>query len=1065
MKNKKIMLLKIFIGFCVCNFLSFSVFAADVISSNWNLNDISSQIRSLTADYSGTSSIIGGASKNGNASNNTLIINGLTVSTESDNQTAYDNGTGILAGGAVYDHEANQNSVQVINGSTIQGRTVIGGIAMLDAYENRANNGQANNNSVLIKDSSVIKSSTQVSYQEYDPSTESYTTEYKYVGGNVYGGVLNYAHGNANTNSVTIDNSIIEGDVVGSYAEAQVIAGVDFQDNGDINEEFRPDTTTDNSVVKIINGSNVSGSVMGGYGPYAISGNTVEIDASTVNEVYGAVPHFTLYNSDNTTQTTARDNTVIIRNGSTISKGAVARGYSVNSINNKMIIDNSTISDGYIYSANIILDLRGESNDIPIHATVESNSLTISNMPVSTANEIGAGLNLSGKANNNTVSLTNVSGLTIPRPAVSFGVLDMAGLHVANLLSLKDHNGVAISINNFNSSLGFIYGGAGIDGTTQTNDVNATPVGGVLPDDADVVPGEVIVASGGNQADGNTVTISNSTINANIVGGFASQIKEIAYVNWAEDSGDYIKTSTLKVGNEIIVYRSVCDGNGQNCSDPEITSRTPYDSSTVSEISASNNTVILEDVSLDGVVYGGFVAAADVRIDGVKTSNNTVIIRGNTSLSNTSVIYGGSAYLGRTTNRLVFDHVAGTGGAYITYDNPNQFQNFNHTWQINADLNTRLDFQMNEVDAIVTIDNPQQQEGSATIIKTQTSSDLTDVEQNGVVTDLVDTTVELSQKRRGIYSYNLIGTKEDATTIGWVLSIVRDQNNVEIYGQLPLVGLALASDGSDILNGALREAWKSELSSGTFIDGGYHHTRYHTGSGFDLNSGIVQAGFWKKLNNDWLAGLFVKYANGSYETYPIKASGSANAFGGGLMTSYRYSETGYIEANAEVGYLDMEFKSRELLADMKSSGIYYGALFGVVEEITPTWNIFTNLQYLRKNKDSMTDNLGQEVSYDAMQSLAFRAGTEISLTKLTFEDIVPSIGASCIYEFDGKSKVDVSGTTNNEASMRGFSGRGEIAFSYNSEEGYLPLISKLTLFGQAGKRSGFGGELNLTFKF
>lgn len=1063
MKSRKVPLLKIFICFFVFNFLSFSVFASEVISPLWNLNDINSQIRSLTTDYSGTSAIIGGASKNGNASNNTLIIDGLNVSTEDDPQTAYDNGTDILAGGIVYNHEANNNTVQILNGSTIQGRDVIGGGGLLEYWENRTNSAYVSGNSVLIKDSSIIKSSLPVNHYEYDPITHSYVLVSDYIGGNVYGGVAGYYHGKNDKNSITIDNSTVEGGIIASYAKAQTISGTDFDEHGNLNEGFFPDIFTGNSTIKILNGSVVNGAVIGGFGSAAMNGNNIEIDASTVNEVFAAMPDVTVYSTDNTSNTTARDNTIIIRNGSTINNVFVAGGASVNSINNKLIIDNSTINNGYFYSAFVLLDLR-QNGTIPINAEVSSNSIAINNMSSFTANEIAGALNLSGKANNNNVSLTNLSGLTISRPALTFGVLNIPNLETKNLLSLKDPNGVIIPTDDSNSSYGFIYGGTALDYTSQTNTM-PDPVGGVLPAGAADIPGTQIIANGGNQADGNRVSISNSTVNANIIGGFSGEIREVDYTNWSEESGDYIKQQTVKIGNEVVVYRSVCDGNGQNCSTPTDISHTPYTNVPSSQFSASNNTVILDNVNFDGTVYGGYVIGADLKDDNVKTSNNTVVIRGNTNLSATSLIFGGNGYLGMSSNNLVFDHVAGAGGTYITYNNANQFQNFNDTWQVNADLDTRIDFQMNNVDAIVNIDNPQNQEGTATIIKTQTSSDLTDVEQNGVIVDLGDTSIELSQKKKGIYSYDLVATKEDPTTVGWVLSIARDQNNVEIYGQLPLVGLALASEGSDILNNALREAWQSDLNSGSFVDGGYHHTRYHTGSGFDLNSGIIQSGFWKKLNSDWLAGLFVKYANGSYETYPIKATGSANAFGGGLMTSYRYSQTGYIEANAEVGYLDMEFKSSEMLADMKSRGIYYGGLFGVVEQITPYWNLFTNLQYLRKDKDSMTDNLGQKVSYDAMQSLAFRAGTDVRLTKLTFEDIVPSIGVSCIYEFDGKSKVDVSGTTNNEASMRGFSARGEIGFSYNSEEGYFPLISKLTLFGQGGKRSGFGGELNLSFKF
>ena len=915
---------------------------------------------------------------------------------------------------------------------------------------------------VLIKDSNVIKSSSPAIYNYYDPSTESYIPTPVYLGGDVFGGVVRYPNGNADNNEVVIDNSTIAGDVYGAYAESEPIVGLDYDEHGDVLEGFRPNYTTNNTTVKIINGSVVNGTVSGGYGPYAISGNKVEVDASTVSEVYGATPHFTLYNPDNTTQTSAINNEVLIHNGSNVGTAYTAGGYSVNAIGNKFTLDNSTVSSGLLYSAYVLLDFR-ENNTIPINADVSSNSLTIKNIGSSTIYEIGAGLNLSGKANQNTLSLVSVSGLTVSRPILSFGLLPVSSLETNNLFALKDLNGVVVPDNNFNASYGFVYGGASVDFTSQVNSM-PNPSGGVLPDDAGVTPAEEIIGNGGVQSDKNIVQISNSSINANIIGGFSGEFRFVNYTNWSENSGDFIKTVTTKVGNEIIVTNYVCDGNGQNCSAGTEVSRDNADA-VDSKFTASNNTVILENVNFDGTIYGGYVAGADLSIGNVETANNIVVIRGNTTLSNSSLVFGGNAYLGRTTNRLIFDHVAGAGNTYITYNNPNQFQNFNSTWQINADLDTRIDFRLNNVDAIVNVDNTNLQEGSATIIKTQTASDLSNIEQNGEVVDLIDTSVGLSRDKLGIYSYKLVGTKEDATTVGWVLSILRDSNNVEIYGQLPLVGLALASEGPEMLTKALNYAWQSQLDSSAFFDAGYHHTRYHTGSGFDLNSGIMQAGFWKKFNEEWLGGFFVKYSAGTYETYPIKASGNVNAFGGGVMTSYRYSQSGRIEANVEIGYLDLEFNSNQLTSSLRSKGAYYGALFGIAEDISSDWSLYTNLQYLRKGKDSVTDNLSQSVSYDAMQSIAWRVGTEVSFPNLSFEGIVPSLGASGIYEFDGKSKINVADTPNEEASMRGFSGRGEIALSYDSENGPFPLISKLTLFGQAGKRSGFGGELNFSFKF
>ena len=124
--------------------------AANALYPNWNLMNVSSQTRVLTEDYSGSGAIIGGGSLFNNVSNTSLTINGLTVSTESDVQAAYDQGSDFVAGGVVYDATANKNTINVIS-STIQGRTVIGGASFMNDWDKRLSTGTVTGSTVNNK--------------------------------------------------------------------------------------------------------------------------------------------------------------------------------------------------------------------------------------------------------------------------------------------------------------------------------------------------------------------------------------------------------------------------------------------------------------------------------------------------------------------------------------------------------------------------------------------------------------------------------------------------------------------------------------------------------------------------------------------------------------------------------------------------------------------------------------------------------------------------------------------------------------------------------------------------
>ena len=163
--------------------------------------------------------------------------------------------------------------------------------------------------------------------------------------------------------------------------------------------------------------------------------------------------------------------------------------------------------------------------------------------------------------------------------------------------------------------------------------------------------------------------------------------------------------------------------------------------------------------------------------------------------------------------------------------------------------------------------------------------------------------------------------------------------------------------------------------------------------------------------------------------------------------------------------MDMDFNSNELLSAFSSNGLYYGASAGFVENLLQDLDLFANIQWYRKANEDISDNLGQKIQFSALQSLALRFGADYMFRSLNLGGLTPALGVSGLYEFDGDSTVSVDGMSNSDASMKGMSGRGEFSLVYHNNDTFLPLHTVMTVFGQIGKREGFGGEVNISFEF
>lgn len=1008
------------------------VSAGQDIQGNWDGHNHHREITDNTNDNKSLAIVGAGSLNTGDIQGASLTVNGKDINIKTsdvanevynavthDKENRYEtpiyisgNATkgAYVAGGAAYNNNVSYNSVSM-TGTNLTGRNVIGGVSLMLEGDDRFGAYSADNNRVTI-------SGGLVNWYSFTPTGASSS---KSLGGNVYGGYTKFAKGSASNNTVIIqDGATVRGSVIGGFTD-QRLTEEDVKTKGVL------DTKANGNYV-LVKDSTVNGQVSGAQGAATAENNTVVIDHSTVDSVVGADEGRGVADSASSV-VNMDNNTVIVRNNSTVTNMAAAvTNSSVNAKGNTLTLDNSTVAMASVYAVNMgwAPDASGEN---PVKATVANNTLNLNKMS-GTFEELGGSINLAGTSNGNIINITN-SDVTLTNTSGYFftNKLDLPKLAANELLS-----------SDIPADKGLIFGGASMTYTSQTNSAPA-----------EKEPEIEKIAVYGTNSDGNIVSIAGGdsvkTINANIFGGFSAYINEVNYQT-KDDSG--VITTVKKEG---LVIKTTS-------SDPAAEAQEPKEVDQIDDVySASNNTVVLDNVKFNGKVYGGYVYGAELKVQNMLTKNNTVILRNKVELDPAAVIYGGNNDIsGPSTNQLVFDRTVGR------FMDKNQFKNFSNLWHINADFNTNAYFNF-DVNADMTLDKSTMKEDSKTVVTTVTSADLTNVREGDKVYDLTDSNIMLTQKKVGVYSYDLTPTRGTGNEILWTLTSTKDKANAEVYGQLPLVGLALISEGPEMLTQTLNDLWKSDTEQNTFINGGYHHTRYETGSGFDLDSGLTQAGAWKKFTNDWALGIFAKYAGGSYKTFPIKVTGDANVFGGGLMTSLRYSETGRLEATVEAGYVDAKFESSELLSTFKTKGMYYGASAGFVENPLEDLSLYANFNWKRKASDDITDDLDQKIKFDTLQSMAMRFGGDYAFNFVDWKGVIPSIGASAIYEMDGKSTVTVEDVKSSEASMKGMSGRGQISLAYHNQDTFLPLHSVLTVYGQVGKREGFGGEVNISFEF
>ncbi len=439
---------------------------------------------------------------------------------------------------------------------------------------------------------------------------------------------------------------------------------------------------------------------------------------------------------------------------------------------------------------------------------------------------------------------------------------------------------------------------------------------------------------------------------------------------------------------------------------------------------ASGNTVELDGVTVDGDVYAGYSSSGNA------TVNNTLILSGNTKINGD--FYGGNG-TESSGNSLLLRNYTGSVNAVDSFERVTIY-GLGSDVTFNEDVAGGIDVQL----------YGKPSEMSQVLAHTQSGTELT-----------------LNRGVLGAYAYSLTGTPNGSLT-DWSVKGQYQNDLAKPYAQAQLAGLALATIGDDMLEDAFNEAVALNTPNDSFGGVQYYDNSYETGSGFDLQSFVVQGGHWYKPG-DYVWGWFVRYGHGQYDTDPQSADGGIDDFGLGGFVLLPYSDEGRIEAVLRAGYQTGDFSSDELSSSLDLKGFYGVLSAGLVQNVSAL-QLYGKINWLYLTGDDGYDNLGQNVDFDAVQSLSGKIGAKLNLGTLA-NKYKPYVGVAGIYEIDGESSVSVDGHNVSDVEMDGLTGQAELGISYENVDAMLPMKSSVSVFGLAGQAEGWGANVRLAFSF
>ena len=333
-----------------------------------------------------------------------------------------------------------------------------------------------------------------------------------------------------------------------------------------------------------------------------------------------------------------------------------------------------------------------------------------------------------------------------------------------------------------------------------------------------------------------------------------------------------------------------------------------------------------------------------------------------------------------------------------------------------------------------------------------------------------------------VYEFEVAGSSNTGPLTAAYLGpdIGKSSENAKVYSKALLSGLMNVSAAYDLIErqaymDALAAAKNADLSdwAGFFsLDGG--REKIKTGSHIKANHFNLLGGAAKNKKIgafELLTVFFIEGGWGSYSTYnsfsagDIYGGGDTNYAGLGVMLKNRAESGLYYEASLRGGRVKTDFDSAGIGegASIDASAAYFGGHLGLGKETKKRGGVLdTSLKlfFTRQGGDSLSNQAGERLYFDAANSLRLRLGTRYSKAVGRRASFLGGIAAE--YEFGGKLKGSIDGIRIAAPDMRGASGLIELGIVGKTGKGWSAEIAAQGLFG---KRRGVGGTVSLNYAF
>ncbi len=440
--------------------------------------------------------------------------------------------------------------------------------------------------------------------------------------------------------------------------------------------------------------------------------------------------------------------------------------------------------------------------------------------------------------------------------------------------------------------------------------------------------------------------------------------------------------------------------------------------------SASGNTVYVSSSIIDGDIYGGFSTNPSA-----PTIHNTVILSGNGSVSGN--IYGGTG-------------PSDEGNTLWLQNYQGEIREVNNFANVTVrGLDSYVGFRRDTQAVFIPSGRPSEQEKLIAYALTDGSS------------------LTLGKEHVGVYRYSL-NKGVDGTRTYWTARGTFDRHLAKPYGQAQLAGLSLVSLANEQLSTVYEQAFKQKDEYDLFTSFEYGQNRYDTGSHFDMQYVNLQAGKWWKTEENAF-GVLAQYGRGHYSASPVRATGNIDSFGLGGFGLFSYSPSGYLQAMLRGGYQENSFDSSALDSRLKMEGFYTGASVGVWQGLD--WlSMYGGMEWTLLFADHRKDNLGQRVRFNANQSLRTKIAVKADLGSWG-KGVKTYAELSGNYEFLAEGNVHIDGHKLSNTNLKGLTAKGGMGVRYENANTLLPLKGKISVFGLLGQVQGFGGEIQLMFRF